>query len=1763
MNPTRRDTSFRFCSRVRSSLLAFLLTVFVGFGSGLNAQQIVPFGAGSYASAPPKHEDLNGEGVDVNTVSAFLNKGLFIDASKAGEAVPTNDWWTDLIFSRYSGNMWAYPLTVSTNAQGLDVYLPIEFAPDGREMLTEFPIGIRGYAEIVLEATDTILADFEGGTFPPGWSVSGTAFGNSPSAGTLTGQSVVSGFSGSGLANSFHGGDGPVGSLASPPFTVNANYIHSQLGGGNHPGLAGMRLIKDGAVVRSATGANSEVLDWVSWDVSDLVGETVTLEVFDNVSGGWGHTMVDQLVMTNDVDPATKFSTSFAPASAVALDWSDWEVQFRMAQNPTTFFDVTMGHGFPFVWVEATGVRPLLDIDPSAAFFDASGNALTLPFTTSRLAVEIQGRTFGLHVPDGTGFENVGGEIILTFAGAEQYLVISALPGKGSLLNFDNFAYAVPRDTTMDWSYDPVDGFVRTNWTVTAEALKGSSTTVLQGWIPHHYRETSNDLAFTGDSFLTPRGKLKLVASNSARIDFPFSGIAPNLPAPKAIGGAHDYSRDRMESYLQNYTTNTGYGGDTYWGGKSLTQWGDYLAMADDMGSSTKQSLLTSLRGALANWLTYDGVEKEKYFAHYPSYGALVGFNESYGSSQFTDHHFHYGYFTRASAMLGFQDPQFLVDYGPMIRLVAKQYANWDRTDGAFPFLRTFDPWKGHSYAGGTSSGNGNNQESSSESMQSWSGLFLLGEAMNDPQMAAAGAMGHAIERLAIKEYWNDYHGNPAATKPVPGDGGTLPAAYDHDMAGIVFDGGPAFATFFSGDPLWMYGIQWLPIHAGLAYLGEDPAFAKSQFASMIADRVPTMGGSARGVIRDYNLAPARTEWNAGQFGPALEKLQGAVKIAYEHNPSYTTALAASNPLYDSATGELYFEIGPNNELTFDPAVWNSTALPASLVPPADGQPLEGWPLFDALYTNYNYDEAFLADRWEFDVLGYQSGVDTEQAKKVIGDQGDGLGNVLLGFMAHYDPEIVAELMDEFYEDGHPIGVGNGTSGLTYYNTHSLRSLGHIIYDRHVDIPTSSVFFNDATGEYSYVVYNASDSEQTATVYSGQSAVGSFPVPPRTTVQHGLDQALTSLVVTRSNESATIPPGTEVAFAVSGLDQYGASHPLDSVSWSVSAGGSISSAGLFSAESAVDPVVVTVTADGLTQTEFFRVDVAPVLKKIQIEPEFARVPTGGSQVFSAQGLDQYGDEYPLTALTWSVGGGGTIDATGRFDSDGSTGAFYVMAANDTASETAMLTVHPPLANVALNKTVDSSSALGNNGEESVNDGDPTTRWESEHGIADGWIQVDLGAAFDVDRVVIDWEGAFASNYELQISNDGVTWETLLEVQKSSPADDELPVDVTTRYIRMQGVELGTGYGYSIFELEVYGAPSASAIAATAIYINPPQADLMLGTATDFDAYAFDANWAGGPTDLIDWQAADGVIDATGLYTADTAGGPFELTATFLGAVSGGGALTATAYVTVLGGQLVNVAPMGSATASSSENGAMGPAMAIDGDSLTRWSSAFADAEQITVDLGEELFVDSVLLRWEAAFGEDYEIQVSTDGLVWDTAASVVDGDGGDDEILIGRDARHVRMQGVTRGTPYGYSLYEFEIYAAGATSQPPVGGNLAAGRPAFSSTNETGYLPESAFDGDGGTRWSSAFDDDQWIYVDLGAVQTISRVVLNWEGAYGSKYKIQTSNDAVVWDDVAEETSGDGGVDEYTTPASARFVRLLGLERASQWGYSLFEFEVY
>ncbi|MBV9452330.1 MAG: discoidin domain-containing protein [Streptosporangiaceae bacterium] len=124
--------------------------------------------------------------------------------------------------------------------------------------------------------------------------------------------------------------------------------------------------------------------------------------------------------------------------------------------------------------------------------------------------------------------------------------------------------------------------------------------------------------------------------------------------------------------------------------------------------------------------------------------------------------------------------------------------------------------------------------------------------------------------------------------------------------------------------------------------------------------------------------------------------------------------------------------------------------------------------------------------------------------------------------------------------------------------------------------------------------------------------------------------------------------------------------------------------------------------------------------------------------------------------------------------------------------------------------------------------------------------------------------------------------------------------------------------------------------------------------------------------------------------------------------------------------------------------------------------------------------------------------------------------------------------------------------------------DIAQGRPATASSLESASFPAAnAVDGNLGTRWSSQFSDPQWLEVDLGSVQPVCQVTLDWETAYGKAFQIQTSPDGSAWTTIFSTTTGTGGTQTLSVSGTGRYIRMYGTARGTQWGYSLWEFQVY
>jgi len=278
-----------------------------------------------------------------------------------------------------------------------------------------------------------------------------------------------------------------------------------------------------------------------------------------------------------------------------------------------------------------------------------------------------------------------------------------------------------------------------------------------------------------------------------------------------------------------------------------------------------------------------------------------------------------------------------------------------------------------------------------------------------------------------------------------------------------------------------------------------------------------------------------------------------------------------------------------------------------------------------------------------------------------------------------------------------------------------------------------------------------------------------------------------------------------------------------------------------------------------------------------------------------------------------------------------------------------------------------------------------------------------------------------------------------------------------------------------------------------------------------------------------------------------------------------------------------------ATASGSERGDLSAAAAIDHDENTRWSSAFSDDQNLVLDYGKTVTINRVRIDWERAHATSYLLQVSTDGTNWATVKQVDASQGGvEDWSGLEGTGRYLRMQGVKRSTDYGYSIFEIQAFTGADSAPAPAPSPAPAPAPspapapaptpappvdlskpgvpvkpvtATSSALENAGMPAMlAIDGNTGTRWSSAQEDGAWIQFDFGQKTQVGALTLQWENAYGKEYALQTSDDGRTWTQLRYQGSGKGGTEQYINLGmNARYLRLQGVARGTQYGYSLLE----
>ncbi len=494
-------------------------------------------------------------------------------------------------------------------------------------------------------------------------------------------------------------------------------------------------------------------------------------------------------------------------------DYSDWTVTMNW-KDSNHEMNVTSGIGMPFLYFE----KDANDV------VEIKVNSGTASINDEILIVEnaSDGQDFVFYAPSGSNWVQSGNLYTSTLNG-KDYWSMAMLPQNTSSVNstaqdLKKYAYVFPTNTTTSWSYTENNSKVTTTFQVETDIKEGSNSNMLLGLLPHQwYNTSSNSPVPSAYTYSSVRGELKMLEGNSFIVENTFKGILPTIPyLANYSAGFSPSNLDAKISQIENDGLATWT--DSYNEGQVMNRLIQTARIADQTGNiEARNKMIATVKQRLEDWLTYTSGEVAFLFYYNDTWSAMLGYPAGHGQdNNINDHHFHWGYFIHAAAFMEQFEPGWASKWGDMINILIRDAASYDRNDTQFPFLRNFSPYAGHSWANGFATfPQGNDQESTSESMQFASSLIHWGTITENNTIRDLGIYIYTTEQTAVEEYWFDVYER------------NFKANQQYSLVSRVWGNSYDNGTFWTADIAASYGIEMYPIHGGSFYLGHNQQYAQ------------------------------------------------------------------------------------------------------------------------------------------------------------------------------------------------------------------------------------------------------------------------------------------------------------------------------------------------------------------------------------------------------------------------------------------------------------------------------------------------------------------------------------------------------------------------------------------------------------------------------------------------------------------------------------------------------------------------------------------------------------------------------------------------------------------------------------------------------------------------------------------------------------------------------------------------------------------------
>lgn len=521
----------------------------------------------------------------------------------------------------------------------------------------------------------------------------------------------------------------------------------------------------------------------------------------------------------DNILPVVVGVTGLNASACKVSDFSDWTVSLNW-KNAAQNFTATAGIGMPFLYFTKD----------SADLASITVNEGTASINNEMLIIlnARNGADFVVYAPTGSTWNQSGKTYTSTLNG-KNYWSLAFIPLTATNVTtvaneYKKYAYVFPKNTQANWKYNEASALVQTEFIVETDIKEGSDTIILQGLLPHQWAHlASNSPTPNGYSYAGVRGQIKTMASNRFMVENKFYGILPTLPMVDHLSNGFSpmQLKEKIDA-IKNDGLSTWT--DSYNEGQvmnRLIQTARIAQLTNDTASLN--TMVSTIKDRLENWLIAKPGEVAFLFYYNQNWSALIGYPAGHGQDgNLNDHHFHWGYFIHAAAFMEQFEPGWKDRFGAMINLLVKDAANDSRTSSDYPHLRNFSPYAGHCWANGFATfPQGNDQESTSESMQFNSALIHWGEVTGNKAIRDLGIYLYTTEQTAIEEYWLDIYNRNFASNQ------------QYSLVSRVWGNSYDNGTFWTADIAASYGIEMYPIHGGSLYLGHDTNYVKTLWAEI------------------------------------------------------------------------------------------------------------------------------------------------------------------------------------------------------------------------------------------------------------------------------------------------------------------------------------------------------------------------------------------------------------------------------------------------------------------------------------------------------------------------------------------------------------------------------------------------------------------------------------------------------------------------------------------------------------------------------------------------------------------------------------------------------------------------------------------------------------------------------------------------------------------------------------------------------------------